>query len=492
MPYRPDHFPYLGSSVAEVVRDQNPWRQGNGVPPSLRQSTERPLGKWLWGSLLSPRPERFHLILGPRRVGKTTTLYQTVHHLLENNVGPDRLLWLRLDHPVFLEMPLLSLLREALGNVPRDGTTFLFLDELTYARDWDKVLKTLYDDRWPVRVAGSSSSTYDLRVKRPESGVGRWEEHYLAPYLLTEVLSLHGQDPGVPGAGSLAEMIRLQLARPLNLQLIAGARRRLVLSGGFPELLAMERDSPLAETDSLLRSQRILRTDAIERAIYKDIPQAVEVRSPALLERLLYMLAGQIGQILSPVSICQTLDTMSAPTLDRYLSHLERSLLVFLLPNYASSEEKIQKRGRKVYFHDGAVRNAALQRGTLPLQDPAEMGRLLENMAAAHLHTLAQQTQARLYFWRERDHEVDLVYDDPQSPMAFEISVSKGHRRAGLREFIRKHDRFAGNAYVVSVDAPDIPASQSPDAIGSISFDRFLVLVGALADDQLRRRVMPG
>lgn len=36
----------------------------------------------------------------------------------------------------------------------------------------------------------------------------------------------------------------------------------------------------------------------------------------------------------------------------------------------------MQKRGRKVYFVDGAIRNAALQRGLALLDDPVELGAL--------------------------------------------------------------------------------------------------------------------
>jgi uncharacterized protein len=57
------------------------------------------------------------------------------------------------------------------------------------------------------------------------------------------------------------------------------------------------------------------------------------------------------------------LDNLSQPTLDRYVSYLEQTFLVFRLTNYSGNESSIQKRGRKTYFHDGAVRNAALQRG---------------------------------------------------------------------------------------------------------------------------------
>lgn len=79
------------------------------------------------------------MILGPRRVGKTTSMYQTVKRLLEEKVSPRRLCWLRLDHPLLMQLDLGALARAVLtmlGGTPT-APIFLFLDELTYARQWD-------------------------------------------------------------------------------------------------------------------------------------------------------------------------------------------------------------------------------------------------------------------------------------------------------------------------------------------------------------------
>ena len=112
----------------------------------------------------------------------------------------------------------------------------------------------------------------------------------------------------------------------------------------------------------------------MEQAVYKDIPQSFGIENPMMLERLLYVLAGQFTGVLSPRNLCQELDGMAAPTLDRYLSYLERTFLVFRLTNYAGNEGQIQKRGRKLYFLDGAIRNAALS-GDRSAHRPGRDGR---------------------------------------------------------------------------------------------------------------------
>jgi predicted AAA+ superfamily ATPase len=418
-------------------------------------------------------------------------MYQTANRLIKEGVKPRRVWWLRLDHPLLMNLNVGELVRVIIGstNSTPAEPTFLFLDELTYAKDWDLWLKTFYDETWPVTIIGSSSSTAALRQIRTESGVGRWEEQYLAPYLFGEYLELFEEPLDFDAAPNLHESIAAigsahHQGTPLSVH-----RRRFLLTGGFPELLIAAKSSKEDEGSLLLDSQRTLRSDAVERAIYKDLPQAFGIDNPLMMERLLYTLAGQIGGIFSSRKISQSLANMSEPTIERYLTFLERAFLVFTLPNYSGAEAARQRRGKKLYFVDGAVRNAALQRGLAPLNDPVEMGLLTENMAAAHLHALGQLAQVRVYHWRYQNDEVDLIFDHPEYPMAFEIASSARHSRTGMRRFLAEHPRFHGRCYIVAPEIAMTNAASSSDGIGTVPLDLYLIAVSAQAALELRRRL---
>ncbi|MYD87004.1 MAG: ATP-binding protein [Acidobacteria bacterium] len=476
-----------------VLAEQNPWKITGEAPASWAPPVERPLTALLTRCLQTADLRRFQLVLGPRRVGKTTCLYQTVRQLLLGGVAPRRIWWLRLDHPLLMQLDLGLLL-----GVVRDGVedpnepAFVFLDELTYARDWDLWLKTFHDERWPLRIAGSSSATAALRERRLESGVGRWEEQYLAPYLLGEFLDLVEHETSIPLEATLSATVAAVLEAGWDPAGIEPLRRRLLLTGGFPELLvaagAGKDDDD--EVSMLLRSQQTLRNDAVERAIYKDIPQAFGIDNPMMLERLLYTLAGQITGLLSPQRLCQELDGLSQPTFDRYLSYLERAFLVFTLPNYSGREGAVQRRGRRLYFVDGAVRNAALQRGAGPLTAAEEMGLLYENLVAGHLHALARQTQVRLYHWREGNHEVDLIYDHPEQPLAFEIASSVRHPVTGLQRFMERFPRFKGRCYVVSPEPLGMLPGAAANHVGRLPLDLLLLAASRQAETALERRLI--
>jgi uncharacterized protein len=480
--------------ILRILGEQNPWHPNGGVPTVLAPPVERPIARYLWRRLRNEDPRRFQLILGARRVGKTTAMYQTVRRLLQNGVDPDRVWWLRLDHPVLLRQDLGELVRFVLDTASAtvDDPLYLMLDEIVYARDWDLWLKTFYDEHWPVRVLATSSATAALRHRRVESGVGRWTEQYLAPYGFSEFLDLVGHEFDLRIGPTFAETLAQVPSRIAQPGRVAELRRSFMLVGGFPELLEAERHALSAgdDADRLLRSQQLLRADAVERAIYKDIPQSYGVDSPMRLERLLYVLAAQMTGLMSPTKIGAELE-LSQPTFDRYLSYLEQAFLVFTLPGYASSEETRQRRGRKLYFVDGAIRNAALQRGLAPLSDPLELGQLTENLVVTAVHALGQQTGQRLFHWRDQRNEVDLILDDPTRPLAFEIGASVSHSRTGLRALLDRHPRFRGSAYLVSPDAP----LRQPDAdsgVGTLPLDTFLIAAGRHAEAAMRSRLEPG
>ncbi len=477
--------------LQRVFDEQNPWQSSGAVPITLARPIERPLAKQLWQPLHRDDPHRFHLVLGPRRVGKTTALYQTVRHLIDVKVLPSRIWWLRLDHPLLLQESLGDLVRAVLGasNATPERPVFLMLDELVYTDQWDLWLKTFFDDQWPVRIAATSSAASALRERRIESGIGRWSEQHLTPYLFAEFLDLVDRgrhvDVGETLADTLGNLAQGQRVDPD----LASWRRLFMLVGGFPELLTAARDRPNEdESNRLLESQQILRSDAVERAIYKDIPQSFGVDNPMLLERLLYVLAAQITGVLSPSSVCSQLG-LSQPTFDRYLSYLEQAFLVFTLPNYSGREASVQKRGRKLYFVDGAIRNAALQRGLAPLDNPVELGALLENLVAATLRSLALHSGVRLYHWRDGKHEVDLVFDHPDRPLAFEIASSPDHSRGGVRAFIERHPRFAGCCYLVAPQVTVAHPDSTAALVGTLPLDLFLLAVGAQAEQALARNL---
>ena len=118
------------------------------------------------------------------------------------------------------------------------------------------------------------------------------------------------------------------------------------------------------------------------------------------------------------------------------------------------------------------------------------MGLLYENLVAGHLHALARQKQVRLYHWREGNHEVDLIYDHPEQPLAFEIASSLRHPIMGLQRFMERFPRFRGRCYLVSPDPFGMPPGDAGGGVGLLPLDLLLLTASRQAEAALEQRLI--
>ena len=111
---------------------------------------------------------------GARGVGKTTLLLQKIR---ESGVDRDTSLYLSLDS-VWLDVK--EIYRLAEYHVQHGGTR-LVLDEVHYVKDWQKIVKNLYDDFRDLKIAYTGSSL--LRLKARQGDLSRRQVGYELPGL---------------------------------------------------------------------------------------------------------------------------------------------------------------------------------------------------------------------------------------------------------------------------------------------------------------------
>lgn len=502
-------------SFRYALGDLNPWHETGEIGRDRVPPVERRLAQLLWRRLLGEGLHRYQLIHGPRRVGKSTVLRQTVRRLLTTGVEPGRVWWLQMDVPDVRRHSLRAVMEHvvAVSGATAARPTYVMIDEIARSEDWDLWLKAFYDDSWPVGILATASSIEKLRGARMESGIGRWDEQCLLPCSFSEFIELrppvsqHASPAGAAASERLSETVEALPPAAYAGRELNETRDILMLIGGWPDLLLQARaeldapaprapegrhepaQAPSATTpepldrdavfaDNVRRAQDRLRSDVVDRVIFRDIGESAAVDSPAQLRDLLHVLADQVTGVMSPEKISRTIG-ISKPTIRRYGELLANSYLTFALANYSESEQAVQRRGRKVYFWDTAVRNAVLSRASTPLARAGEYGQLLENLAASTIRALGETTSTRVCYWRRGAHEVDLVYNDRNDPLAFEIAASARHSRAGLRALAESRGEFAGRCYLVAPDAELISPARSADGVGSIPFNAFLLAVGA-------------
>ncbi len=161
-----------------------------------------------------------------------------------------------------------------------------------------------------------------------------------------------------------------------------------------------------------------------ETYVQRDVRSLTAVHDLSLFRNFVKLCAGRIGQPLNMQTLAA--DTgVSAVTVKAWLSILETSHLVFLLPPYFRNFNKRLIKSSKLFFSD-----VGLAAWLLGVRKPEDLtvhfarGNLFENMVVADF--LKQQyergQQAELYFWRDSNqHEIDVLAERSGVLIATEV-----------------------------------------------------------------------
>ena len=440
------------SELLPVLQGLNPWWSGRlGQSPEFRRLAFTACS----ASLNDTSLRRAVLLSGPRRVGKTTVLQQLADDRIRSGQPSGSVLYLSLDHPLLKLVSLrdiLSLYHESV--YPEGKSVLLLLDEVQYSRDWETEIKLLVDHRPHYRILATGSASVEHRERLAESGVGRWLTVPMPTLSFFEFVHIRSEEyPAIPKdlrLTDLAGMTQTQLVdlagrmRPLQLPF-----QRYLLVGGFPET---------ARQDNISLSQRLLREDVVERVLKRDMTALFGVRNVNDLEKLFIYLCLHSGGILSHSACARALET-SVQTVASYLALLERANLIYRLGPAALGGKKVLKARSKYYLVDAALRNAILLKGEEILNNPDEMGLIVETTALRHLFAYHYLDTPEILYWRESatGKEVDIVVRSPAYTFPFEIKYREStelEETGGLATFCRTED--LPNAYLVTKRERDI------------------------------------
>ena len=312
-------------------------------------------------------------LLGPRQVGKTTLVKSIQPQLSKPSV------YLDLENPAD---------RAKIGErglfLENNTEKTVILDEIQRLPDLFSELRGLIDrQREPGRLLLLGSASYDLLRNTAQSLAGRISYLELTPFLLSELTDATWQ----------AHWFK----------------------GGFPE-------SFLAFSEPVREAWM---SNFITTYLEKDLPQLGVRAAPAMMERLVTMLAYQQGG-LANLSVLSTSLGISSPTLASYVDCLERALLVRRLQPYFTNIKKRLVKSPKLYLRDSGIVHHLLR---IPdfnaLLGHPQSGGSWEGYVIEQIIPLLQPHD-RAYFYRTADGaELDLVIESAlKIKLAIEIKLS--------------------------------------------------------------------
>lgn len=326
------------------------------------------------------------IITGARQVGKSTMLRQMYGDRSD-------VLWLNADEAdvraQFSGQITVASLSVLIGN-----HQLVIIDEVQRLKAPGLLLKLLVDNFPDVQLVATGSSALEIAEGIFEPLTGRHYLFHLYPFGLLELY---------PKVSSL------EVRRQLEFHLVFGS---------YPDICLQREDAEMN-----------LRHLA-DQYLYKDVLIWKDIRKPELLDRLLKLLAYQIGSEVSVNELANALGVKSE-TVESYIDLLEKSFVVFRLGAYSTNPRKEVTKMKKVYFWDNGIRNAVIGNFD-PLSIRQDVGALWENfMVTERLKYWSwREEYVEHHFWRNwNQSEVDLVETEGSCLRAYEFKWSPGKAR---------------------------------------------------------------
>lgn len=327
------------------------------------------------------------LLIGPRQVGKTTLLKQIAAEKNEDAI------WLDADLPEIrqqLENPTLATIKATIGNYQ-----LVIIDEIQRLPNTGLLLKIMVDNFKEVQFIATGSSSLEISETIFEPLTGRHILFNLYPFSISELYP--NKSP-------------FEIEQTLGFHLVYGM---------YPEITQKQ---DVAET---------LLQNLAEQYLYKDVLIWKDIRKPKLLDKLLKLLAYQVGAEVNNHELANALKVQSE-TVESYIDLLEKSFVVYRLKSYSTNERKEVSKMSKVYFWDNGIRNAVIGNYN-PLPNRNDHGQLWENFITSERlkHLRWTNSKANSYFWRNYNQsEVDYVELENDQLTAYEMkwSTAKNHK----------------------------------------------------------------
>ena len=463
--------------ILKVLSAYNPWWKTGTVNPRMAKTYKRFAFYEAMKRMNDKDIRRSVVLTGTRRVGKTTIQYQMIEALLNAGVAPQKIVFISMDHPMLKLSQFQDVLECYHENIYPEQDVYYFFDEVQYAQDWDRWLKTIYDTQPDTRVVATGSASPALMKGSQESGAGRWTVIQVPTMSFYEYCELLGIDrPDLPEDLKITSLLhKTQIERTrimMQLSKVQNHFMRYLQVGGFPELA-------LAEND--LTAQQIMREDVVDKVLKRDLPSLYKIRNATELERIFLYLCNVSSEIVSIDALTKELNGVSRVTVENYVQYLESANLIYQSWPVDMSGKKVLKARPKIYIADAAIRNAVLMDESIA-SDPVEMGKVVETAVYKHVNAFYYQLATSVGYYRggKKDKEIDIVVDYPNiKNILIEVKYREGAPIADDDAIIELCEE-ASAAIIVTKNANDfgVHNTKSGKELLRIPAFAFLYLLG--------------
>lgn len=219
---------------------------------------------------------------------------------------------------------------------------------------------------------------------------------------------------------------------------------------------------------------RLFYSNYIKTYVERDVRDLLAIKDLDLFQRFLQLCAARIGSLFNASEISNELG-VAANTVNAWMSGLQASYIIYLLPPFYANTRKRLTKSPKIYFTD-----CGLAAKLLEIDSPATMfrdkmrGHLFENMVIMNFlkDRLNRGINGGMYFYRDSNgNEVDLLLKNGSQYSCYEIKSSSTFHP----DFTRGLNNFEKNFPDLVQDSAVIYAGQSLPPISTTRILNFRV-----------------
>jgi len=364
------------------------------------------------------------LLTGSRQVGKTVLLEQLRDYLVKNKgIFSNSIFYYNLDliqdWEIFQnQKDFIEFLKES----SKKDKIYVFVDEAQKVSEAARFFKGVYDSKLNIKLVLTGSSSLEIKAKFKETLAGRKRIFQISPFTFLEFLKC--KDKFL--AGKLeknSDVSKISKNKLIDLY------KEYIVYGGYPRVVL---------ANGKIEKINILK-EIYSSYVEKDAIGFLEIKNKTAFNRLIKLLAAQIGQLVNVEELATNLG-IDRQSVERYIFALEETFIVKkLTPYYTNPRQEIVKAG-KIYFLDLGIRNLALENFN-NAEDRLDKGAVLENAVFNSLLNLISFGAEKIYFWRTKQKaEVDFVIEKGLAILPIEVKYSfkKENIPVGLANFIKK------------------------------------------------------
>jgi predicted AAA+ superfamily ATPase len=206
-----------------------------------------------------------------------------------------------------------------------------------------------------------------------------------------------------------------------------------LIYGGYPEITLEKSFSKKKEKLKEISSTYIS----------KDIKDIARIDNLSAFNKLVYLLAGQIGSLVNINELSLTLQ-ITRITLEKYLFLLENTFIIKRLQPFYSNPRKEISKMPKLFFFDNGIVNSILNDFT-PVDKRYNIGHLIENAVFTQLWKKKHSADSLNYWRTQTKSEIDFVFINENNVFGIEVkaaSLNKPKKFRNIESFKCNHPEY--------------------------------------------------